>query len=140
MKKLVALLLALVLVMSLCATAFASKPTAALHSQFKNLTVKRGKTAKWVYTLKSGSYTKLYGYYWRSEFVSYICKGSINGKIVAWYDIYFSGTNKNKKVTWKVPKKIATGKYVNLYGTFYRSYGGKWKVNTAKTSKLKIKK
>ncbi len=140
MKKWVALLLAMVLVVSLCATAFAGKPSATIFSKSKNLTIKRGKTVTWHYKLNSGSYKKLYGYYWRAGFASYICKGSTKGKVVHSNEIVFTGKFSDYKVKWKVPKKQATGKYVNLYGTLYREYGGKWKANSAKTSKLTVKK
>ena len=139
MKKLIAFALVLVLVVTLCATAFAAKPSATLYSQYKNQSVKRGKTVKWVYKIKSGSYTKLYGYYWRASFDMYVIKGNVNGKVYAYGGVYFTGTNNNKGYQWKVPKSTPKGKYVNLYGTSYRSYGGSWRVNSAKTTKLTVK-
>ncbi len=143
MKKFVALLLVLVLVLSLCATAFASKPTATIFNKSKNLTIKRGKTVTWHFKLDCGSYKRIKKnnkWYYRAEFDSYVLKGNVNGKLVAGTAFTFTGKIKDQKVAWKVPKKQATGKYTNLYGTFYREYGGKWKVNTAKTTKLTIKK
>lgn len=138
MKKWIALLLAMVLVLSLCATAFAAKPSVSLAKKYQNQTVKRGKTVYWTFKLKCGSYKQLYGYYWRASFDMFVLQGSVSGKEVGWYGEYFTG-NGNCPLKWKVPKTLAKGKYVVLYGTSYRKYGGTWKVNSAKTTNLKLK-
>ena len=137
MKKLIAFALVLVLVVTLCATAFAAKPSATLYSQYKNQSVKRGKTVKWVYKLKSGSYTKKYGQ-WRASFDMYILKGSIYGTQYAYGGVYFTGTY-NKGYQWKVPKYTTPkGTYYNLYGTSYLK-NGSWRVSTANKTKLYVK-
>ena len=137
-KRIIAFSLVLVIVLTICATAFAAKPTATIYSEYKNQKVKRGKTVTWKYKLKSSSYSQLYGYYYRARFDTYICKGSKSGPVYAYDQKLFTG-NGSLKERWKVPKTTPKGKYINLYGTFYRSYGGSWYVGMAKTTKLTIK-
>ena len=138
-KRMVALFLVVVLALSVLSTvALAAYPTATLRS-VSTTSVKRGKTITFKFYLNSGSYTKQSGYY-RSRFNSYILKGSVNGDAVADNATYFTGRG-NFNLKWKVPKTTKKGKYVNLYGTFYRYsiYSNSWYVNTARTKNFKVK-
>lgn len=139
-KRAVAFALALVLVLSLACTSAlaATKPSAKLTS-VSTTSIKRGKTQTWKYRLDSGSYKKKSGV-WRSEFAMFICKGSTSGTVYAYKDVYFTGKI-NYTLKWKVPKTTPTGKYVNLYGTYFRKNSSySFKCNSAKTKTFKVKK
>ena len=142
MKKWIALTLALVLVLSLCATAFAAKPAVKLTSS-KNIIVKRGKTLKMAYKLNAGSYNQITreGFtYYMARFSSYLVKGINGGNVYLEYSNNFSG---KKTLTLKktVSKKMPVGQYIHVYGTAYRNdISGKWYTNSIKTSKVTITK
>ncbi|MBR6442683.1 MAG: hypothetical protein IKS46_03260 [Clostridia bacterium] len=138
MKRLIAFALVLVMVLTLCATAFAANPSASVVSKYKSQTVKRGKTVKWEFQLKCGSY-KRKGSTWRASFDSYIAKGGKKGTIYAsTYTLYFTGNGKHT-VKWKVPKTVPTGKYTLGYYTSYRDNKGRWHATSTKTAKLTVK-
>jgi hypothetical protein len=139
-KRIATFVLALVLALSLGGTTAlaATKPSMKLLS-VSTTSIKRGKTIKWNYRLNSGSYKKKSGVY-RAMFGTFICKGSVNGSMYAYKEILFSGKGE-QGMKWKVPKSTPTGKYVNLYATYYRKNGSaSWKCNAAKTKSFKIKK
>ena len=140
MKRLIAFALVLIMVLTLCATAFAAtKPSVSIDKKYQNQTIKRGKTIKWAYKLNPGSYKLKNGYY-RSRLFAWICKGSKNGVLVTepyLYDFYGKHTF---TLQWKVPKKTAKGKYVHVFGTAYRKNGSdSWRIAKTKTSKITVK-
>ena len=139
-KKTAAFVLALMLALSLGGTTAlaAKKPTMKMLS-VSSTTIKRGKTVKWKYRLNSNSYKKKSGAY-RAMFGTFLRKGSAGGTIYADKLIYFSGAGV-QGFSWKIPKTTPAGKYVNLYGTYYRkNASASWKCNTARTQTIKIKK
>ncbi len=138
-KRIATFVLALVLSLSVGGTAaLAAKPSMQLLS-VSTSSIKRGKTIKWKYRLNSGSYKKKSGVY-RAMFGTYIRKGSVGGTIYAKKLLYFSGTGV-QGFKWKVPKTTPTGKYVNLYATYYRkNASASWKCSSAKTQSFRIKK
>ena len=138
-KRIATFVLALVLSLSLGGTAaLAAKPSMQLLS-VSTSSIKRGKTIKWKYRLNSGSYKKKSGVY-RAMFGTYMRKGSASGTIYANKLLYFSGTGV-QGFKWKVPKTTPTGKYVNLYATYYRkNASASWKCSSAKTQSFRIKK
>ena len=133
MKKIVAFALVLVMVLTLCATAFAAKPTVTLQGN-KHKTVTRGKTYSYKFKLNCGSYKKK-GSQYRARFIW--------GDIDPWgYDFVYMDyifTGKGSK-TWKVKfaKNLYAGKYTMVYGTSYLS-GKKWKVASANGYTYKLK-
>ena len=138
MKRLIAFALVLVMVLALCATAFAANPSAALtNSKYKSQTVKRGKTVKWQFNMNCGSYKKK-GSTWRAAFESYIAKGGKKGTIYASTGGYFTGKGK-QTFQWKIPKTVPTGKYTLAYYTLYRDNKGRWHSTSIKTAKLNVK-
>ena len=138
MKKWIALLLAMVLVLSLCATAFAAKPTAKLYSsKYNGFKVKRGNTAVWIYKLNSGSYTRKSGV-WRSRFIENQFD-KYNNPICEFGDYVFTG-KLNFRVRLYIPSSAKKGKYYNRFETYYRkNSSAKWKINTKKKSTWYIK-
>ncbi len=142
MKKLIALSLALVLVLSMCATAFAvTPPTAVLYKSSKNLTVKRGSTAVWTYALKSNSYTVKGSTapsksQCRARVITRAYKGST--RISSDTDAVWNGIVKYK-VSMYIPSNVATGKYKNWWRTYAKTNAGKWKTVSTKTSYWYIK-
>ena len=129
MKKFVAIALVLVLVLSLCATAFADYyPTAAFKASSKNKVIKYGKTLTLRYIVKQGTgpFNRVKGtngkWIYRAGMTVYAIKGSAKQKIE---DIDFTGNGtivedyKTKKY-FAQPKKNKTNTY-NLYLTsWYR--------------------
>ncbi len=103
----------------------ATYPTAKKLNSVK--TVKRGKKAKFVFRLKSGSYTKRNGL-WRSEFDFRVYNS--DNEMVAWNGadgLWYSGTQKHT-VKWKVPSSLKKGKYWVNYRTYFNKsdYGYRW--------------
>ena len=138
MKKLVALTLALVLVLGLCATAFAATyPTVSLASKYKNKKVWQGDAYTYLFKLKSNSYYYSNSEY-RSEFAMGVAKSN-TGVVYAYKDIVFTG-NVNYKLklpasqTWDMP----IGTYNVVYGTYFKS-GSSWYPYQMFTTKLYIK-
>ena len=139
MKRLIALLLTAVLVLGLFASALAAKPTVSIDSSSKNLTVKRGRTVKLVYYLKSKSYNKI-GSYWRSRFESVIVSNSLYDRTVAKKNISFTG-NIKYTLKWKPSKTLNPGVYTNVFATWYRNdiYSDNWYINKIKRTHLTLK-
>ena len=140
-KKISALVLALVLALSLGGTTAlaATKPSMKLVS-VNTTSIKRGKKQVWKYRLSSGSY-KIKNGVWRAEYATYLCKGTASniGTVYAYVDRYFTG-KLDRTFNWKVPKSVPKGKYVNVYGTWYRKGTGySWKVGSAKIKAFKVK-
>ena len=143
MKKIVALLLVAVLVLGLCATAFATVPTASMQSSSKDQWVRRGGKVYFTYKLKSGSY---YGIrssgkiYYRARFNSFTLYKKKTGREYAHTKNLYWTENGKQTYKWKVPSYYPTGKYVILYGTFYRTsiYSSTWYVGMAKTAKVYV--
>lgn len=133
MKKIVAFALVLVMVLTLCATAFAAKPTMTLKGN-KHKTVTRGKTYSYKFELNCGSYKKK-GTQYRAEYVW--GRFDPKGNPFIYRDYYFTG---KATKTWKVKfdKSLYTGKYTMVYGTLYLS-GKKWKVAKESTYVYKVK-
>ena len=133
MKKIIAFALVLVMILTLCATAFAAKPTMTLKGN-KHKTVTRGKTYSYKFELNCGSYKKK-GSQFRAEYVW----ASIDPKSYATIFRDYLFTGKATK-TWKIKfnKSLSAGKYTMLYGTYYLS-GKKWKVAKASDYVYKVK-
>ena len=137
-KSLITLAMVLMMLLSANIPAFAaSKPTAQLQCGYTQ-TVRRGRSAKFVFNLRSGSYTRKNGL-WRSRFNLYILRNPNNANSCVAYDAgYFTG---NVRLTerWNVPCRLATGRYTLLYGTFYRANGrSNWSVSSAKRASIRV--
>ncbi len=138
-KRTIAFALALVLVLSLACTSAlaATKPSMKLVS-LSTTSIKRGKTQTWKFRVDCGSYKMKNGAY-RTKLGSFIVKGSASGKMLTGITREVTG-----KGLWTVKftpaKTAATGKYVNLYATYFRNGTGSYKCNFAKTKNFKIKK
>lgn len=137
-RKMAVLGLVLMLALGMTGTTAlaAQKPSARLYS-VSTWSVKRGRTQTFKYKLSSGSYKKKYGV-WRSKFVSGIYRGSLCGRLYAYSGWNYTG-NVNLNLKWKVPKNAPKGRYVNLYGTFYRSGSGCFRANSAKTYTFSVR-
>ena len=110
----------LIFLMLACANipAFADcKPTASYQRYASTQTVRRGKNAKLVFVIKSGSYTKRCGTF-RSRFTMLIYKG--NRYTGYGKDVVYTG-NIRYSLNWYVPCRMATGRYTILYCTGYRA-------------------
>ena len=121
-KRIVALVLVGIMVFGLCATAFATRPSASLSSKYKNQYIKLGKSWKPVFKVKSNSYAKKSGTY-RAKFYSVIFYDHWYYGIIPVSELEkkFTG-NKEIKAEWKVKaSQYCTGTYLDVYGTYYRS-------------------
>ena len=119
-KRIVSVMIIVLVLISAMAPAYADcKPTASYQKYSSTQTVRRGQTAKLVFTLNSGSYARRSGVF-RSRFTMLIYKGSRYtgyGK-----DVLFTG-NFRYILSWNVPRRMATGRYTILYCTGYRANG-----------------
>lgn len=130
-KRMLPIFLVLMLILGLgfsLSVHAATYPTAKRLDKIK--TVRRGKTYKFKFRLKSGSYTKRNGI-WRAELDCRIYNSS--GKIVFWNGedgLWYSGTLK-RSIKWKVPKNMKKGKYRVNYRTYYNksTSGYNWYYN-----------
>lgn len=117
-KRIVSMLLVLLMLACANISAFAdSKPTATYQRCASTQTVKRGNTAKLVFSMNSGSYAKRCGIF-RARFTMLIYRGNCYtgyGK-----DVVYSG-NFRYALNWSVPRRMATGRYTVLYCTGYRA-------------------
>ena len=130
-RRLISFVLVFMLIASISVPVFAAtKPTATLKSYTSR--IKRGRTATYAFTLRSGSYSK-YRTTWRSEFDLYIRRNS-NNKLYAYKEIYFTGSI-NYKLTNSFSRSYPTGLYKINYQTWYRPYLNKntWYRNTNRT-------
>lgn len=126
-KKLVAISLVLVLVLGLCATAFAAYPQVTIDPRSKSQYVRKGKTIKFKLRCDSGDYglqygygSSGYGYYYRAEYDEKITKGSSTVGTDNWN--YFSGVGTTTE-KWRI--NTSKGKYKYNVLTYYRpSYSG----------------
>ncbi len=137
MKKIVALMLVLVLVLGLASTAFAASriPTVSLTSRYKNKTIDAGDSFKFVFTLNSRDYSKI-GSTSRAKFVAYVAEAS-TGLVIAYKEIAFNGKlnyklNLSGALTWDM-----AGKYNVFYATYYQE-GGYWYPAYMHYTKLKV--
>ena len=137
-RKMAVLGLVLMLALGMTGTTAlaAQKPSARLYS-VSTWSVRRGRTQTFRYKLNSGSYRRKYGI-WRSKFVNGIYRGSLYGRLYAYGEWNFTG-NVNLGVKWNVPRNAPKGRYVNLYGTFYRSGAGCFRANSAKTCAFSVR-
>lgn len=125
MKKFAAVLLVLILIVSISASAFAvTYPTVTRRSALTQ-SVRRGNTAYFKFYLRSGSYTRKSGYY-RARFDLNIYRNANNRKYATgmWG---FTG-NFNFTTNWNVPSSTPRGKYNVIYRTCYRNsiYSSSW--------------
>ena len=130
-RRLISFVLVFMLIASISAPVFAAtKPTATLKSYTSR--IKRGRTAAYTFTIRSGSYTR-YRNIWRSEFDVYV-KRSSNNKLYGYKEVYFTG-NINYRLTYTYSRSIPTGKYKVNYQTWYRPYLNRntWYRNTNRT-------
>lgn len=139
MKRVVALSCVLILVLSLCATAFAAYyPSATIKSYSKSQYVHRGNKIYWTFKLKSNSFYRIGSYYmagytveghYRKKTGTKVCNGT-------WY---FTG-NLNHTVNWSVPSYQSTGKYYLLYAAIYRysTSSSTWYYNSVKSTTFRV--
>ena len=134
-------MLAMLMLLSVNIPAFAAtKPTVQCTYQSAS-TIKRGKSVKFRFYLKSNSYKKTSAG-WRSRVIFWCNYKGVNGPQVAKNDRVFTG---NSYFTWtlKTSKKQATGKYYvnwmvayrgSAYGTWYSTNGNRvaYKIFTVK--------
>ena len=117
-RRIVSFVLVFMLIASLSVPVFAAtKPTAVLRSYTS--TVRRGRTGSYVFTIRSGSYTK-YRNIWRSEFDVYVRRYS-NNKLYAYKEVFFTG-NINYRLNNTFSKSYPLGTYKINYQTWYRPY------------------
>ena len=137
MKKIIALVAVLVLVLGCVTTAFAAtKPTASVVKASKNQTVKPGKTVTFQLKLKSGSYNKIDGVF-RSKVGIVITK---DGTVVGSTSWLWEG-NQTYQFTAKVNKNAPTGTYKVAYTTYLKAKAtSDWKKVKTKTFKFTVKK
>ncbi len=125
MKKWIALALVSVLMLSLCANAFAVVlPTATAYNDSQNVSVKRGNTAVWNYKLNSHSYKKTNDVY-RAKIISRAYKG--NQRVSEGTAALFTGI-RNYTVKLTIPTGAEIGKYKNWWQVYARTNAGKWVV------------
>ena len=118
-RRILAALLVVLTVLSCNVTGFAAtKPSAKLVSYTK--TVKRGKTAKFSFDVKTGSYTQTKNK-WRSALDYRIYFKKTNAYATS--GTYFYSCDDSYNYEWKVPKKTKKGEYVLAYRSIYSSKG-----------------
>ena len=140
MKRFVALMLVAVLVVGICATAFAAKPTVTFDSATRNQKVKRGKTARIIFTVDSKSYGSYVKGRYYAGFDYYICRGSKNGpRMTEIASRDWSGKIRYN-FKWKTKKSMLPGKYVNVVKVYYRnSIYSNWILAKTKTANMTLK-
>ena len=125
MKKLAAVLLVLVLIVSISAPAFAVTYPTANRRNALTQSVRRGNKVYFSFYLKSGTYTKRSGQY-RALFDLSVYRNYNNRKYASgtWY---FTG-NVPLNTYWAVPSNAPRGRYNAIYFTCYRSsiYSNNW--------------
>ena len=138
MKKVIAFSLALVVLLTLCATAFAAVPTVSLYTADRYKTTYTGGRVTWRYILRSNSYYRISSFY-RARFDTYIVSPYDLETIIAYKRVVFSG-NWLYSLSWTVPNYRAyRGLWYNLFGTFYRPYGvNRWYVAKAYKYYLRV--
>ena len=136
-KKAVALVLALMLVLSLmCTSALAARPTVTLKRVSSSYAY-RGGSITFYFRLNSGSYAKKSGN-WRAMLEQYVYyKARKTSNQVGYHGWYFSGKG-NYNHTWNIPYNMKTGKYLNYFGTLYKS-GSYWYRGGFKTKAFRIR-
>ena len=125
MKRFVAVLLVLVLIVSISAPAFAvSYPTIRLRSATTQY-ARRGSTAKFKFYLNSGSYTRVSGRY-RAMYDVNVYRNA-TGRKYATGGVYFTG-NLNHTMKWIIPSGTPKGQYNVIYRVLYRDniHSDKW--------------
>ena len=133
MKKLIAVTLVLVLLLSLCAPAFAALPTAKFTGG-KNAHIYYSSYVNWKVKFNCGSYNRVKntygGYIYRAAFQFVLSKGSLKETVI-WYKngsmysdsngrISYWGTNTE---SWTFYPQYSSVVYKPAYG-----YYSKWKV------------
>lgn len=134
-KRIVAMSLVLVLVLSLAATAFAAYyPTATIKSYSKKQYVHRGNKIYWTFALKSNSFSRIGSYYMAGYTIEAHYKKKTGSK-AAYGTWYFTG-KLNHTVNWSVPSYQSTGKYYLLYAAIYRysTSSSTWYYNSVKNT------
>ena len=125
MKKFVAILLVLALLVAISAPAFAvAYPTIHLRSATTQY-ARRGSTAKFKFYLNSGSYTRVSGRY-RAMYDVNVYRNATNRKY-ATGGVYFTG-NLNHTMKWAIPSGTPKGQYNVIYRVLYRDniHSDKW--------------
>jgi hypothetical protein len=134
-KRVTAVLLLLVLVLSLATSAMAAsvKPTAKLTGSPS--TVARGKMVRFVFRLDSKDYAAKKDVY-RSKLITWISKGSQRTGNAVW--VWTGKQYYHLRV--KFAKKAPTGKYKLSYTTYYRTSGtASWRKVKTQTQAFTVK-
>ena len=136
-KKAVALVLALMLVLSLmCTSALAARPTSTLKRVSSSYAY-RGGSITFYFRLNSGSYSKKSGN-WRAHFEQNVYyKARKDANWVGGKAINFTG-KMNYNFRWDIPYNMKTGKYLNYFGTYYKS-GSYWYKGGFKTKAFRVR-
>ncbi len=124
MKRSVAFILVLVLVLTLCATALAAKPTAYLITKYKSQHVRRGKTISFQYKVDSRSYGLWYGCHKVYKRAMLCVQNAYNGYVRSHKDGFWAGkqTTPADYFKWST-YGAAKGKWISYYTTYYRTTG-----------------
>jgi hypothetical protein len=144
MKKFVALTLALVLVLGICATAFAATmPTVSLASKYKNKKVWQGDPFTFQFKLKANDFYYTNSAY-RAEFVFRVANNS-TGVVYNYKDNLFTTGNYGRntlKYNLTIPgtqtDDMPIGAYNVAYGTYYKS-GSIWYPGQLFITKLTVR-
>ena len=133
-KRLLTFVLAFVLIASISIPAFAATKPSATCNYSTNQYVKRNYTYTMKFYLRSGSYTKLRGYY-RARFDTDMFRKS-NNRLVDWTNyLYFSGNGYNT-INWRSGSStyLRYTWYKLRYRTQYRTsiYSSYWYTSTAR--------
>ena len=136
-KRLIALVMVMVLLLTAAATAFAdTKPTAKLDSASKNQTVKPGKTIEFHFSLNSGSYKKKNNAFRSKLGINIVYKSKTVGS-ASWV---WTG-KQSYNLTAKVKGSAPVGKYTLKYPTYYRTKdSASWTKVKTQSTKFKVKK
>ncbi len=134
LKRFVTLILAMMMVASISAPAFAATyPTAKLTSKSAS-TVKRGRKIYFYFTLKSGSYRKVGSIYRAQVELKYY---NPRGSHIGTSTVNFSGNFYNFYFWFKPGTYSAKGRYRVNYRTYFNKYSSfyRWMYNSRCTNK-----
>ena len=119
MKRVIAFVLVMVVLLTLCATALAARPTVSLYTADRIKYARPGGSVVWHYVLRCGSYYRV-GNYWRSRFRTEITRAYTN-TMYGYKDIVFTN-NFYYTLGWNIPRYVPTGLYYNYFTTFFRNF------------------
>ena len=141
MKKLMAVSLVLILIISICAPAFAAYPKAAFTNASKKQWVRYGDKIYWTLKLNSGSYNMIRQSYWgsvkkyyRSKFIITLKRGEATQRVMDyffttagdWTNTYWLKTSHPD--LWIVDPPRTSTKYDVYLETYFRDsiYSSNW--------------